>query len=71
MAMVDIYMTRLHELTVIFYAVSVLLYFIDFLNITGRQTKLPSGYLHLFGFCKRFFYFTIWLKPEDSLFNPF
>ena len=30
--MMDIFMTRLHELTVVLYALSVLLYFIDFLT---------------------------------------
>ena len=48
-------MTRLHELTVVLYAFSVLLYFFDFFTITGRQTVLPSGYLRLYGFYKRFF----------------
>lgn len=37
--MMDIEMTRLHELTVIVYAVSVLLYFIDFLHHNRRANR--------------------------------
>ncbi|MDE3839799.1 cytochrome C assembly protein [Bacillus methanolicus] len=38
--MFDIYMTRLHELTVILYAFSVLLYFIDFLHNNRKANKV-------------------------------
>lgn len=37
--MFDIYMTRLHELTVVLYALSVLLYFIDFLQHNRKVNK--------------------------------
>lgn len=37
--MIEIYMTRLHELTVILYAMSILLYFIDFLNSNRKANK--------------------------------
>lgn len=38
--MFDIYMTRLHELTVIVYALSVLLYFIDFLHNNRKANQV-------------------------------
>jgi HemX protein len=38
--MFDLYMTRLHELTVVVYALSVLLYFIDFLNNNRKANKI-------------------------------
>lgn len=38
--MFDLYMTRLHELTVIVYALSVLLYFIDFLDNNRKANRV-------------------------------
>jgi HemX protein len=38
--MFDIYMTRLHELTVLVYALSVLLYFIDFLHNNRKANRV-------------------------------
>jgi HemX protein len=38
--MFDLYMTRLHELTVLVYALSVLLYFIDFLNNNRKANQV-------------------------------
>ncbi|NMD70513.1 cytochrome c biogenesis protein CcsA [Bacillus sp. DNRA2] len=38
--MFDLYMTRLHELTVIVYAISVLLYFIDFLDNNRKANRV-------------------------------
>lgn len=38
--MFDIHMTRLHELTVVLYALSVLLYFIDFLHHNRRANRI-------------------------------
>ncbi len=38
--MFNIYMTRLHELTVLVYALSVLLYFIDFLHHNRKANKV-------------------------------
>jgi HemX protein len=38
--MLDFHMTRLHELTVVLYAFSVLLYFFDFLNHNRRANKI-------------------------------
>ncbi|MDQ0270006.1 cytochrome C assembly family protein [Cytobacillus purgationiresistens] len=38
--MFDIYMTRLHEFTVILYALSVLLYFIDFLTSNRKANRI-------------------------------
>ncbi|MDZ5470785.1 cytochrome c biogenesis protein (plasmid) [Bacillus sp. 31A1R] len=37
--MIDVYMTRLHELTVVLYAFSVLLYFIDFLHHNRKANR--------------------------------
>lgn len=59
--MYDMYMTRLHELTVILYALSVLLYFIDFLHNNRKANKaafwllafvwiLQTGFLTLYMF---------------------
>ncbi|MCM3122604.1 cytochrome c biogenesis protein CcsA [Mesobacillus sp. AQ2] len=36
----DLYITRLHEITIVIYAASVLLYFIDFLNRNRRANKV-------------------------------
>ncbi|MGV2938033.1 inner membrane protein YpjD [Mesobacillus sp. LC4] len=36
----DLYITRLHEITIVIYAASVLLYFIDFLNSNRRANKI-------------------------------
>ncbi|QED48817.1 cytochrome c biogenesis protein [Cytobacillus dafuensis] len=38
--MFDIYMTRLHEVTVVLYALSVLLYFIDFLTSNRKANRI-------------------------------
>lgn len=38
--MFDIYITRLHELTVILYAISVLLYFVDFLQHNRKANRI-------------------------------
>lgn len=38
--MIEIYMTRLHELTIILYALSILLYFIDFLNSNRKANQV-------------------------------
>src|SRR5574342_1023402 len=38
--MFDIYFTRLHELTVILYAISVLLYFVDFLQHNRKANRI-------------------------------
>jgi HemX protein len=38
--MSDLFMTRLHELTIVIYAVSVLLYFMDFLNSNRKVNKI-------------------------------
>lgn len=38
--MIEIYMTRLHELTVVLYALSILLYFIDFLNSNRKANRI-------------------------------
>jgi HemX protein len=38
--MSDLFMTRLHELTIVIYAASVLLYFIDFLNSNRKVNKI-------------------------------
>lgn len=45
--MIEIYMTRLHELTVILYALSILLYFIDFLN-SNRKANITAFWLLAF-----------------------
>ncbi len=45
--MMDIFMTRLHELTIILYAFSVLLYFIDFLH-HNRKANRTAFWLLLF-----------------------
>jgi HemX protein len=45
--MFDLYMTRLHELTVLVYALSVLLYFIDFLH-TNRKANQVAFWLLAF-----------------------
>lgn len=45
--MVEVYMTRLHELTVILYALSILLYFIDFLN-SNRKANVTAFWLLAF-----------------------
>lgn len=37
--MIEIYMTRLHELTVVLYALSVLLYFVDFLHRNRKANR--------------------------------
>lgn len=37
--MIEIYITRLHELTIVLYALSILLYFIDFLNSNRKANK--------------------------------
>ena len=38
--MIDLYITRLHELTIVVYAASVLLYFIDFLNSNRKANQI-------------------------------
>lgn len=45
--MIETYMTRLHELTVILYALSILLYFIDFLN-SNRKANQTAFWLLAF-----------------------
>ena len=38
--MLDIYMTRLHEFTVVLYALCVLLYFVDFLTSNRKANRI-------------------------------
>lgn len=45
--MIEVYMTRLHELTVILYALSILLYFIDFFN-SNRKANQTAFWLLAF-----------------------
>jgi HemX protein len=45
--MIEVYMTRLHEVTVIIYALSILLYFIDFLN-SNRKANQTAFWLLAF-----------------------
>jgi HemX protein len=60
--MFDIYMTRLHELTVILYALSVLLYFIDFLHSNRKANKAAFWLLAFVWVLQTLFLFLYMLK---------
>ncbi len=58
--MFDIYMTRLHELTVLVYALSVLLYFIDFLH-NNRKANQVAFWLLAFVWALQTTFFLIYV----------
>lgn len=55
--MLDISMTRLHEVTVVLYALSVLLYFIDFLHNNQKANKVAFWLLAVVWFLQTIFLF--------------
>lgn len=60
--MFDIYMTRLHELTVVLYALSVLLYFIDFLQHNRKANRFAFWLLAFVWVLQTIFLFLYMLK---------
>lgn len=58
--MFDIYMTRLHELTVLVYALSVLLYFIDFLH-SNRKANQVAFWLLAFVWALQTAFFLVYI----------
>ncbi|PLR75484.1 cytochrome C assembly protein [Bacillus sp. V3-13] len=60
--MFDIYMTRLHELTIVLYALSVLLYFIDFLHHNRKANKAAFWLLAFVWVLQTSFLFLYMLK---------
>ena len=58
--MFDLYMTRLHELTVLVYALSVLLYFIDFLN-NNRKANQVAFWLLAFVWALQTAFFLVYI----------
>ncbi|WP_042345552.1 cytochrome C assembly family protein [Bacillus massiliigorillae] len=55
--MLDISMTRLHEMTVVLYALSVLLYFVDFLHNNQKANKFAFWLLAIVWFLQTIFLF--------------
>ncbi|WP_066050157.1 cytochrome C assembly family protein [Robertmurraya korlensis] len=60
--MFDYYMTRLHELTVVLYALSVLLYFIDFLHHNRKANRVAFWLLAFVWLLQTMFLFLYMLK---------
>jgi HemX protein len=60
--MIDYYMTRLHELTVVLYALSVLLYFIDFLHHNRKANRVAFWLLAFVWLLQTMFLFLYMLK---------
>jgi HemX protein len=60
--MFDYYMTRLHELTVVLYALSVLLYFIDFLHHNRKANRVAFWLLAFVWVLQTMFLFLYMLK---------
>ncbi|MFE8703420.1 inner membrane protein YpjD [Cytobacillus sp. FJAT-54145] len=60
--MFDIYMTRLHELTVVLYALSVLLYFVDFLHHNRKANQFAFWLLAFVWVLQTVFLFLYMLK---------
>lgn len=60
--MFDIYMTRLHELTVFLYALSILLYFIDFLQHNRKANRIAFWLLAFVWVLQTLFLFLYMLK---------
>ncbi|WP_066292763.1 cytochrome c biogenesis protein [Bacillus sp. FJAT-29937] len=60
--MIDIYMTRLHEATVVLYALSVLLYFIDFLHHNRKANRIAFWLLAFVWLLQTVFLFLYMMK---------
>lgn len=60
--MFDIYMTRLHEVTVVLYAISVLLYFIDFLHHNRKANRVAFWLLAFVWILQTAFLFLYMIK---------
>jgi HemX protein len=60
--MFDIYMTRLHELTIVLYALSVLLYFIDFLHHNRKANRIAFWLLAFVWVLQTLFLFLYMMK---------
>ncbi|UII55069.1 cytochrome c biogenesis protein [Cytobacillus spongiae] len=60
--MFDMYMTRLHELTVVLYALSILLYFIDFLHDNRKANRFAFWLLAFVWILQTLFLFLYMLK---------
>lgn len=61
-------LSRINELTIILYAICVLLYFIDFLNNNRKAKRAAFWLLSIVWLLQTIFYLFVCLKQEDFLF---
>lgn len=66
--MFDWNIIRLNELMIVLYALSVFLYFIDFLHHNRKANKIAFWLLSIVWVLQSFFYFRKWRKRADFRF---